>query len=227
MQDRFTVDNVEVIAKLKFDAHGLIPAVIQDVKSNAVLMLAYMNQASLTQTLQEGRACYFSRSRQSMWLKGETSGHYQYVRQIYYDCDADSLLVLVEQAGVACHEGYFTCFHNRIEPNGSVTVEGEAEAIPEAKLGKVLDELYSMILERKQSKPEGSYTTYLFDKGQDKILKKFGEETAESIIASKNNDSTEIVYEVSDLLYHMMVLLAYHELGPAQIAAELIKRRSK
>lgn len=227
MKGTFTVQDTSVIEKLKFDQHGLIPAIVQDVKSSQVLMLAYMNKESLVKTLTEGKACYYSRSRQQLWLKGETSGNYQYVQEIYYDCDADSLLVLVEQDGVACHEEFFTCFHNQLQADGTVQTKGEPNVIPRADLGKVLDELHALITTRKQEMPEGSYTTYLFAKGQDKILKKVGEETAESIIASKNNNPDEIAYEVSDLFYHLLVMLVYHGMSPVDIAEELVRRHKK
>jgi len=221
----FTVSDTKVIDLLKFDVQGLLPAVVQDARTGIVLMLAYMNKESLERTLTEGRTCFYSRSRQELWVKGETSGHFQHVQKILYDCDADSLLVLVEQDGVACHEGFYSCFHNQIQADGSVTSEGKPQLIPRNDLGKVLNGLYEMSKERKLSRPEGSYTTYLFDKGQDKILKKVGEEAAETIIASKNNNRDEIVYETSDLLYHLMVLLAFHDMEPGEIADELVSRR--
>jgi phosphoribosyl-AMP cyclohydrolase / phosphoribosyl-ATP pyrophosphohydrolase len=227
LKGMFTVTNLEVIGTLKFDAHGLIPAIVQDTKTNKVLMLAYMNKEALEKTLTGGKACYFSRSRQELWLKGETSGHFQYVQQIYYDCDADSLLLMVEQEGPACHTNIYSCFHNKLAEDGTVVTAGEPDEIPGNNLGIVLEELFEVIKERKASRLEGAYTTYLFDKGQDKILKKVGEETAECIIASKNNNQDEISYEVSDLFYHLMVLLSYHDMEPSLIADELDKRRKK
>lgn len=225
MKGLFTVSDTKVIEKLKFDGQGLIPAVVQDARTGMVLMLAYMNKESLEKTLTGGKTCFYSRSRQELWLKGETSGHYQYVQRVYYDCDADTLLILVEQDGVACHEDFYSCFHNLLQEDGSVITEGQAGVAPHNNLGKVLKDLFAMAKERKITRPEGSYTTYLFDKGQDKILKKVGEETAESIIASKNNNPDELVYEVSDLFYHLMVLLAYHDMDPGEIADELVRRR--
>ncbi len=227
MQEKFAVNNLQAIESLKFDAHGLLPCIVQDVDTKQVLMLAYMNRQALEQTLTGGRACYFSRSRQQLWLKGETSGHFQYVRRVYYDCDGDSLLLLVEQQGPACHTNIYSCFHNLLTRDGSTVLEGKPEEIPAKDLGTVLDELYAVVLDRKTSRPAGAYTTYLFDKGQDKILKKVGEETAESIIASKNNNPDEISYEVSDLFYHLLVLLAYHDMSPSLIAEELVRRRKK
>ncbi|HWJ04045.1 MAG TPA: bifunctional phosphoribosyl-AMP cyclohydrolase/phosphoribosyl-ATP diphosphatase HisIE [Verrucomicrobiae bacterium] len=221
------VSDSRIIDSLKFNEQGLLPAIVQDAKNGQVLMLAYMNRESLGRTLAEGKACYYSRSRQSLWLKGETSGNFQYVQRIYFDCDADTLLIMVEQDGVACHEGYYTCFHNEVNPDGSNSVVGKPGVIPGNDLGKVLNELYTLIMDRKTSRPEGAYTTYLFDKGQDKILKKVGEEAAETLIASKNHNRDELVYEVSDLFYHLMVLLAYHEMEPGEIATELIRRRKK
>ncbi|HEX3015648.1 MAG TPA: phosphoribosyl-AMP cyclohydrolase, partial [Desulfobacteria bacterium] len=160
MKGVFTVENTQVIEQLKFDDKGLIPAVVQDAKTGQVLMLAYMNKEALQKTLTEGKACYFSRSRGKLWVKGETSGHYQYVQKIAYDCDADSILLQVEQAGVACHEDFYTCFHNTVGEDGSAKVEGEPNKIPPHNLGRVLDELYALVKERKASLPEGSYTTY-------------------------------------------------------------------
>ena len=227
LRGTFKISDTAVIGSLKFDDRGLIPAIVQDNNTGQVLMLAYMNKESLEKTLREGKACYYSRSREQQWLKGETSGHFQYVQSIKYDCDADSLLMTVNQVGVACHEGIFTCFHNKLQPDGSVSVEEESGEITPQDLGWVLSDLYALIKERKETRPEGAYTTYLFDKGQDKILKKVGEEAAETIIASKNNDPAELVSEASDLLYHLMVLLAHHEVGPERIAAELVRRRKK
>jgi len=214
--------NIEL---LKFDAHGLIPAIIQDVETGEVLMMAYMNRESLEKTFESGKTWFYSRSRQKLWQKGETSGHIQHVRAAYYDCDADTLLFKVEQVGVACHEGYQSCFHYGLfdgQPVGERTVDPQTvyQAGP-----AILDELYGIIADRKLNPTEGSYTTYLFNKGQDKILKKVGEEAAETIIASKNNDKAEVVYEMSDLWYHCLVLLAQHGYEPKDIFCELAKRR--
>nr|WP_092069404.1 bifunctional phosphoribosyl-AMP cyclohydrolase/phosphoribosyl-ATP diphosphatase HisIE [Dendrosporobacter quercicolus]NSL47462.1 bifunctional phosphoribosyl-AMP cyclohydrolase/phosphoribosyl-ATP diphosphatase HisIE [Dendrosporobacter quercicolus DSM 1736]SDL90575.1 phosphoribosyl-ATP pyrophosphatase /phosphoribosyl-AMP cyclohydrolase [Dendrosporobacter quercicolus] len=211
---------------IKFDANGLIPAIIQDVKSNTVLMLAYMNEQALHKTVETGLTWFYSRSRQALWHKGETSGNVQKVIDIYYDCDADSLLVKVEQTGAACHEGTFSCFSRKL---GQTDSQGEKLFAPEEVYGQspatVLHDLYHVINNRRDNPKEGSYTTYLFEKGQDKILKKVGEESAETIIASKNNDNNELLYEMADLWYHCLVLLAYHKVSPSELLAELLKRR--
>lgn len=199
------------VSSLKFNEDGLIPAIIQDVYTSEVLMLAYMNLESLHITLDEGRTCFWSRSRQSLWRKGATSGSIQRVVDIAVDCDGDALLVKVETDGrPACHTGARTCFNseNSCEPNAGI-----------------LAELYRLVSHRKTNPVEGSYTSYLFTKGQDKILKKVGEECSEVLIASKNDSEEEIVYEVGDLFYHLMVLLAHHNIDPALVFAELTRRR--
>ena len=202
----------EFISKLKFNADGLIPAVVQEAATGRVLMLAYMNRESIEKTLETGRTWFFSRSRQELWQKGETSGNFQAVRGIYYDCDADTLLVRVDQTGYACHTGAYSCFFNKAA-GGEDTEEGLVEA------------LYNLISRRFEERPEGSYTSYLFNEGQDKILKKVGEETAEVIIGSKNNDLDELRYELGDLMYHCLVLMVFHGIKPTEILEELNKRR--
>jgi len=214
------------IDNIKFDEKGLVPVIVQDVKTSAVLMLAYMNQESLRKTVETGVTWFYSRSRRALWQKGETSGHVQKVQEIYYDCDADTLLVKAEQTGAACHEGTFSCFSRKL---GNSEIEGEKLVDPNKVYGEsvsgVLHELYHVINDRKANPKEGSYTNYLFEKGQDKILKKVGEEAAETIIASKNNDKNELISEMSDLWYHCLVLLANHEVTPSELFAELQKRR--
>ncbi len=211
------------IGAIKFNEHGLVPAVIQDAASGAVLMLAYMNEEALRKTIATGVTWFYSRSRRCLWQKGETSGHVQKVRELYYDCDGDTVLVKVEQSGAACHEGTFSCFSRRLD--GGVA-ETAGDPAPEAKpAAAILHELYHVINDRKSNPKEGSYTNYLFDKGQDKILKKVGEETAETIIASKNNSKQEILYEMADLWYHCLVLLAYHGITPTELLGELAGRR--
>lgn len=200
---------------LRFDAHGLIPAIIQDVDSNEVLMMAYMNRESLEKTLQSGQTWFWSRSRQELWHKGATSGHFQDVKEITYDCDADSLLIKVIQNGAACHTGERSCFHNPLYLKDE----------PKYITANILNEIYNVVMTRKQEMPEGSYTTYLFTKGLDKILKKVGEEAAEVIIGAKNRNKEEVVYEVGDLLYHLMVLLGEQDIKPQEVFAELAKRR--
>ncbi|MCR4420236.1 MAG: bifunctional phosphoribosyl-AMP cyclohydrolase/phosphoribosyl-ATP diphosphatase HisIE [Clostridia bacterium] len=207
------------LSVLKFDERGLIPAVIQD-ENGRVLMLAYMNREALEKTLAEGRTWFFSRSRGRLWLKGETSGHYQYVRSIAYDCDADALLVRVRQEGVACHEGRYSCFHNSLSREGK-----EPEGGHPNPLARALEELVAVIAERDEHRPEGAYTTYLFERGVDKIGKKVVEEAAETIIAAKNADREEVASEAADLLYHLLVLLRASGVSPSEVGEELLRRR--
>lgn len=208
--------------RIRFDEKGLVPAVIQDAVSGMVLMMAWMNRESLGKTLETGETWFYSRSRQELWHKGATSGHVQSVRDIYYDCDGDTLLVKVEQVGAACHEGTYSCFSRRFgESEQTVTDRVEAGATDEVLAG-----LESVIEDRRKYPKEGSYTNLLFDKGQDKILKKVGEEAAETIIASKNNSQGEVIYEMADLWYHCLVLLAWHGIKVSSLLDELGKRRS-
>ena len=209
-----------MLEKICFDEKGLVPAVVQDISTGTVLMLAYMNRESLAKTIETGTTWFYSRSRQELWNKGATSGHMQHVREIYYDCDGDTLLVKVEQLGAACHEGTFSCFSRKFgekEPT-----QTDRPVTPE----DVLPALYEVIEDRRQNPVEGSYTHSLFEKGQDKILKKVGEEAAETIIASKNNSQGEVIYEMADLWYHCLVLLAWHGVGLEELLSELGKRRS-
>ena len=212
------------ISMIKFDDKGLVPAVVQE-ENGQVLMLAYMNKESLEKTIETGYTWYYSRSRQRLWNKGEESGNKQKVKEISYDCDGDTLLIKVHQTGVACHTGTYTCFSGRKlveeKEKGLVVVEPEQET----SLATVLNDLYNVIQERQLNPVEGSYTNYLFEKGQDKILKKVGEEAVETVIASKNNKSEEVLYEMGDLWYHCLVLLAYHKLTPNQLLDELMSRR--
>jgi len=206
---------VQKAAQLKFNEQGLLPAIIQDINSGQVLMLAYMNQEALEKTLQTGFTWFYSRSRQKLWFKGETSGHQQRVAAIYYDCDQDTLLVQVHQKGVACHLGTFSCFSEPLQKNEKL--------VP--PIGTVLADLEKIILGRQQVLPENSYTTYLFTEGLDKILKKIGEEAAEVIIAAKGGQKNEVIYETADLLYHLLVLLVQQGISLREIAAELEKRK--
>lgn len=207
----------DFISSLKFDDTGLIPAVIQEAETGQVLMLAYMNKESLEQTLKTGRTCFFSRSRQQLWTKGETSGNYQEVVSIDYDCDADALLIKVIQHGNACHTGTHSCFSNQAATDPALASARKAK--------NIVSELYQVILERYEQRPEGSYTTYLFNEGRDKILKKVGEEATEVIIGSKNDSPQEIRYEMADLMYHCLVLLVHHGMKPEEVLEELAKRR--
>lgn len=201
----------ELLNTIKFNEKGLVVAVAQDYLTNDVLMVAYMNKESIEITLNEKRACYFSRSRQSLWRKGETSGHIQNLKGLYYDCDADSILMKVEQIGCACHTGAYSCFFNKVY---------EENITDQAILNKV----YNQIINRKENPVEGSYTNYLFDKGLDKILKKVGEETSEVIIGAKNKNKDELVYELSDLIYHSLVLMVSEGVTIDDIKEELTKR---
>ena len=194
---------------LKFDANGLIPAIVQDHYTKKVLMLAYMNAESLEITIKEGKTCFWSRSRQELWRKGETSGNFQRVVSIRTDCDKDTLLIDVIKEGPACHTGSETCFFNEI-------AEGEEAFSYEG--------LYEMLVGRKINKKEGSYTTYLFEKGIDKILKKVGEECTEVIIGAKGGDKAETVYEIADLIYHITVMMIEMGISIDEVTAELAKR---
>ncbi len=202
-------------SQFKTDQNGLVPVIVQDYKTAEVLMLAYMNEEAFEMTVNTGKMTYFSRSRQSLWVKGETSGHYQYVKSLKLDCDNDTILAKVAQVGVACHTGAKSCFFQDL-----VTRKQK-----ETNAYSVLTELYDVIMDRKVNKKEGSYTNYLFEKGIDKILKKCGEEAAEIIIAAKNPDKEELKYEIADFLYHMLVLMAEKGLDLDDIMLELANRR--
>ena len=203
------------VEEIKFDEQGLVPAIVQDARTRRVLTLAYMNKESLQRTLETGETWFWSRSRQQLWHKGETSGHTQRVETISLDCDADALLVDVTPAGPACHTGAESCFFNTLlDQNGQTASE----------LGETLRRLYELITTRKRERPEGSYTTYLFDQGLDKILKKVGEESTETIVAAKNGDRASLVNESSDLLYHLLVLLVERGVTLEEIGDELVSR---
>ncbi|MGM9653209.1 MAG: bifunctional phosphoribosyl-AMP cyclohydrolase/phosphoribosyl-ATP diphosphatase HisIE [Eubacteriales bacterium] len=197
--------------ELKFDENGLIPAIVTDADTKKVLTLAYMNRESLAISLQEGRTCFWSRSRQKLWRKGETSGNVQHIVKITADCDADALLIEVKKDGPACHTGADSCFFNELYDSG-------------AQEPFSLDVLTELIRGRKDEKKEGSYTSYLFEKGIDKILKKVGEESTEVIIAGKAGDKKETVYEIADLVYHVLVLMIEMGISTDDIMAELASR---
>lgn len=201
------------VSELKFDKDGLIPAIVKDADSGKVLTLAYMNRESLEISMNKKLTCFWSRSRQELWLKGETSGNYQHIVSITADCDGDALLVKVHKDGPACHLGTDSCFSRPL-------LEGE-EKEPEQFS---LDMLYQLLLSRKKELPEGSYTSYLFQKGIDKILKKVGEECTEVIIAGKGGDRAETVYETADLAYHVLVMMAELGITPEEIRTELASR---
>ena len=199
------------IEKLKFDEQGLIPAIVVDSITKKVLTLAYMNKESLKISMEKELTCFYSRSRNELWLKGETSGNYQHIVSITADCDYDALTVVVEKDGPACHKGTDSCFTNNLfqsETLTEFTVEG----------------LYDLLKGRKETLPEGSYTTYLFQKGIDKILKKVGEECTEVIIAAKADDKKETVYEIADLMYHVMVLMNQMDISLEEVHREIASR---
>ena len=211
------------IEEIKFDERGLIPAIVQDAKTLKVLTVAYMNAESLKRTIETNEAWFWSRSRSSLWHKGETSGHTQRVRGILVDCDRDALTILVTPNGPACHTGEQSCFHHELQEAGRH--EAMADRMPD--LGIVLSDLFALVESRKRDRPAGSYTTYLFDQGLDKILKKVGEESSETIIAAKNDDPEVLAREASDLLYHLIVLMVERGLTLEQICDELVSRRKK
>lgn len=199
------------IDELKFDSSGLIPAIVVDAATKQVLTLAYMNRESLAISMEKELTCFWSRSRQALWLKGETSGNYQHIVSITADCDKDALVIKVEPDGPACHTGEISCFHNPVfesQTRQEFSCQG----------------LYSLLEGRKRDLPQGSYTTYLFQKGLDKILKKVGEECTEVIIAAKAEDRAETVYEIADLAYHVMVLMAQQGITLEEIQKELASR---
>jgi phosphoribosyl-ATP pyrophosphohydrolase/phosphoribosyl-AMP cyclohydrolase len=196
--------------EIRFDERGLIPAIVQDAATREVLTLAYMNRESLARTLETKQTWFWSRSRNELWHKGETSGNTQEVVNLALDCDADAIIVLVKPAGPACHTGAVSCFDTGAQTQS---------------LGILLDGLYELIQSRERDRPAGSYTTYLFEEGLDKILKKVGEESAETIIAAKNDDDARLTAETADLLYHVVVLLVARGVSLADIAHELTQRR--
>ena len=215
------------IKEIKFDEKGLVPVIVQDYKDGAVLMLAYMNSDSLQKSMETGKATYFSRSRNKLWLKGETSGHFQIIKSVNLDCDGDTILIKVEQIEAACHTGHYSCFYREL--NKDSIKETSDKVFDEKSVygdkSKILKEVYNVVVDRKINPKEGSYTNYLFEKGIDKMLKKVGEEAAEVIIASKNTDNGEVIYEISDLIYHLTVLMVERGITFDDIFDELGKRR--
>lgn len=203
--------NFVSIEELKFDEKGLIPAVVQDAETKKVLTVAYMNAESLKVSMEKELTCFWSRSRQELWLKGETSGNYQHIVSITADCDKDALVVVVEKDGPACHLGTDSCFEAPVfqsETRHEFSTQG----------------LYDLLVGRNETRPEGSYTTYLFEKGIDKILKKVGEENTEVIIAAKGDDKRETIYEIADLMYHVMVLMVHMGITVKDVMRELASR---
>lgn len=198
--------------EIRFDERGLIPAIVQNAATREVLTLAYMNRESLQRTIETKQTWFWSRSRNELWHKGATSGNTQEVVNLALDCDRDAIVVLVNPAGPACHTGAISCFDTGTRPH---------------ELGPLLDHLYELIQSRERERPDGSYTTYLFEEGLDKILKKLGEESAETIIAAKNDDDGRLTAEVSDLVYHLLVLLVARGVSLTQVATELGNRRKR
>jgi phosphoribosyl-AMP cyclohydrolase / phosphoribosyl-ATP pyrophosphohydrolase len=219
----------DLLSRLKFDAGGLIPAVVQDVRTKRLLTLAYMNEASLKKTLETGETWFWSRSRNALWHKGATSGHTQRVDQITVDCDGDALLIEVTPRGPACHTGAESCFFTNLtdEPPSEARLNAPPGISPPVDLGQVLSELSGLIAQRRRELPEDSYTTVLFKKGLDHIAKKVAEESAEIILAAKNHSKKQIAYETADLLYHLLVLLVEEGVSPDDIAQELAGRIGK
>lgn len=210
----------KTIDDVMFDERGLVPAIVQDARTREVLMLAYMNSESLQRTLATGNTWFWSRSRAALWHKGETSGNTQRVVDVVLDCDGDAIVVRVEPAGPACHTGQTSCFHNVIQAAGELQQTA-------SDLGEVLSRLYALVETRKIERPDGSYTTYLFDEGLDKILKKVGEESSETIIAAKNQDNGALTRETCDLLYHLIVLLVERGVSLDDVRDELVQRRGE
>ncbi len=209
-----TFESTVAFSQFKLNSDGLIPVIVQEYRTGEVLMLAYMNEMAFEETLRSGCMTYYSRSRQSLWKKGETSGHYQYLKSLSLDCDNDTLLAKVNQIGAACHTGEQSCFYQSL-------IKKEFK---DSNPLKVFEEVFQVILDRKTNPKEGSYTNYLYDKGLDKILKKLGEEATEIIIAAKNPNPEEVKYEISDFLYHMMVLMAQKGVTWEDITRELANR---
>jgi len=212
----------DFINQIRFNSHGLVPAIIQDSQTLAVLMMAYMNDQALRATIKTGISHFWSRSRQKLWQKGETSGNIQRVKKILYDCDADTLLLLVEQTGVACHTGSPSCFFSELyERVDSSKTHG---GVDKTNLAGILNTVYDVIIDRRDVPSDTSYVSSLYSSGLDKILKKISEESGELIISSKNNNRDEIVNEAADLWFHSLVLLGYHGLSPQDVCGELEKR---
>lgn len=209
-----TFESSMKFSEFKLNSDGHLPVVVQDYKTNEVLMVAYMNEEAFNTTIKTGRMTYYSRSRKELWVKGLTSGHFQYVKSLTIDCDNDTLLAKVKQIGAACHTGNRTCFFNTL-------VKKEYD---DTNPLEVFNDVFNVILDRKAHPKEGSYTNYLFDKGIDKILKKVGEEAAEILIAAKNPDPEEVIYEISDFIYHTMVLMAEKGISWEEITRELARR---
>jgi len=213
LTDRKEIDSI--LAKVKFDQAGLVPAVIQDAENEEVLMVAWMNRESLRRSLESGMTWFYSRSRQALWLKGETSGNHQYIKEVLLDCDGDTLLIKVKQLGVACHQGTRSCFSRVV---GSNTTEEQSSA-------DIINDLYALIQERNRTLPEGSYTAKLFKKGRGRIAQKVGEEAVETVVAAMEDNRSELIEETADLIYHLLVLLVECGVSPQDIKEKLAERR--
>lgn len=215
------------LKEVKYNEAGLVPVIAQDLHSKKVRMLAYMNEEALKKTLETGKVHYYSRSRQELWLKGETSSHYQYLKSISIDCDGDTLLLQIEQAGgISCHTGHSSCFYRELKEEmiQAESIQAQKEKPSVKQNENMLTALYDVIMDRKENPQEGSYTNYLFDKGLNKMLKKVGEECTEVIIAAKEEDQAEIAFEISDLMYHLTVMMAEKGITWQEVEEELNKR---
>mgnify|MGYP001377264866 CR=1 FL=1 len=236
-QENRALSQQEIVEGIRWNEAGLLPAIVQDENSLEVLMFAYMNEESLQLSLESGQTWFWSRSRSELWHKGATSGNTQAITSIHYDCDTDTLLVKVISEGPACHTGATSCFYREIpllntaaaasKSANKAEVDRVAAGLTDGDRFAVLGELERVIAEREADRPEGAYTTYLFDKGVDKILKKVGEEASETIIAAKNKDNAELRLEVSDLIYHLLVLLQERKLPLDEIMQELSARHER
>ncbi|HVY55226.1 MAG TPA: bifunctional phosphoribosyl-AMP cyclohydrolase/phosphoribosyl-ATP diphosphatase HisIE [Thermodesulfobacteriota bacterium] len=207
---------------IKYDENGLVPVIVQDAENGQVLMLAYANKEAIKKTVETGRTHFWSRSRKKLWMKGEESGNVQEVKDMYFDCDTDTVLTLVKQTGVACHTGSRSCFFTSSDGK-----ERTAPSFGTQSADRTLDQVYAVIEDRKQNSRDGSYVSGLFEKGLDKILKKIGEEAGETIIGAKNGDRDEVVYETADLWFHSLIALSYFGITPGDIYRELGKRFGK
>lgn len=205
---------MDILNEIKFDEKGLVPAIAQDCLTGDVLMMAYMNREALEKTIVSGKAHYFSRSRGKLWLKGETSGHFQHIKGIYYDCDIDTLLLKVEQVGSACHTGERSCFYREVETSFKEDIATSS----------ILEAVYKVIMDRKSNPQEKSYVSSLFAKGTDTVLKKIGEEASELVISGKGGKKEEVVYETADLWFHSLVLLGHLGIRPEEVYGELKRR---
>lgn len=212
----------ELLNAVKYDEKGLVPVIVQDYHSKKVRMLAYMNEEALTKTLETGSVYYYSRSRQELWLKGETSSYYQYLKGISIDCDGDTLLIQIEQAGgISCHTGHSSCFYRKLNED---LPKRETKKIT-SENNQMLEELYATVIDRIENPKEGSYTNYLIDQGLNKMLKKVGEECTEVVIAAKDKDKKELTFEIADLMYHLTVMMAASDVTWDDVAYELKQRK--